>query len=231
MVNRVIRDDPSKGDMHNRQPITLSLLAQSLLDYDLWPLYALGLVWGQPVTPPHQYLTLILRELGFSTLVTNLLTVPTTFLTMCSIMGITYLSDLLDERALVAMISQIWALPFLIFLMDDSDIVGWNSRNSNAVRLRTVSAAMYNMCVQTAGIMASNIYRADDKPRYRRGNRTLIVLACVNICLYLLVKVYYVWRNKTREERWNAMSEEQRQHYLDTTTDEGNKRLDFRFAH
>lgn len=39
MVNRVLRDDPTKGDMHNRQSIGASGFMKSLMDYDLWPLY------------------------------------------------------------------------------------------------------------------------------------------------------------------------------------------------
>jgi hypothetical protein len=53
----------------------------------------------------------------------------------------------------------------------------------------------------------------------------------MNIALYALVKVYYVQRNKQRDRKWGAMSEDERMYYLATTTDEGNKRLDFRFSH
>jgi hypothetical protein len=43
IVNRVLRDDPSKSDMHNRQGLTLKMIWQALCDWHMWPLYILGL--------------------------------------------------------------------------------------------------------------------------------------------------------------------------------------------
>lgn len=76
MVNRILRDDPSKGDMHNRQAITPKLLWKSMCDFDIWPIYALGLTFGIPAGPADLYLTLTLRDLGFDTFNSNLLSIP-----------------------------------------------------------------------------------------------------------------------------------------------------------
>jgi uncharacterized membrane protein len=129
-------------------------------------------------------------------------------------------------------------------------LVALGSRNAGTVRTRTVASALYNMSVQASSIVASNvshgakfniyattllmlvqIYRDDDKPLYRRGNRVLIAICVYNMFVFVGAKLFYIRVNANREKRWNAMSAEEKQHYLATTTDKGNKRLDFRFAH
>lgn len=128
--------------------------------------------------------------------------------------------------------------------------VGLTSRNAGSVRTRTVGSALYNMCVQASNIIASNvslpsapvtssflvltafqIYRTDDAPHYRTGNKVILAIIVWSALLMIAIKFYYAWRNKTRDTIWNAMSPAERDEYLRTTSDRGNKRLDFRFAH
>ncbi|KAI0409119.1 MFS general substrate transporter [Xylaria palmicola] len=255
MVNRILREDPSKSDMHNREPITLGLLWKCLTDFDLWPLYIIGLTHQIPVTPPANYFTLVLRSLNFTTLQTNLIAIPAAALHILTLLGLTFLAEYLGELSLTALLGQIWALPFLVWLavtdlahasrwlqwalttlllgypLAHAIQVGWASRNSNSVRLRAVSAALYNIFVQASAIIGSNIYREDDAPYYHRGNKQLLAIVGANIVIYVLTKLYYMYRNRQRDLKWDAMSAEEQLAYLSTTTDEGNKRLDFRLKH
>lgn len=52
---RVLRDDPSKSDMHNRQGLTPRMLWNALSDWRMWPLYILGLVHMSELITPITY--------------------------------------------------------------------------------------------------------------------------------------------------------------------------------
>ncbi|KAF9003369.1 allantoate permease [Cyathus striatus] len=226
ITSRILRDDPSKGDMHNREALTPKRLWTALCDYDLWPVYILGLMFGIPITPPGQYLTLSLRNLGFNTFQSNLLTIPSSVIGMLTMFLITAASELVHDRS-IGLATGLLSYPYTHPIQ-----VGWCSRNSGAVASRTVNASVYNMFVQASTVVASQVYRKDDAPLYRRGNLILIIICLFNIVvLYPGTKAYYVWRNKQRAKVWDAMTSKEKAHYLETTKDIGNRRLDFRFAH
>jgi hypothetical protein len=90
---------------------------------------------------------------------------------------------------------------------------------------------LYNITIQLSGIASSNIYRQDDKPLYRRGNKQLIAINIATIVMYALANAYYLRRNQWKKDRWEKLSPEAKAAYLETTTDQGNKRLDFLFDH
>lgn len=109
-------------------------------------------------------------------------------------------------------------------------LVALASRNSNSVRSRTVSAALYNISVQISTIIGSNIYRTNDAPVYRIGNSALIAINAWNIALIVAATMYYRWRNQVRSQKWDSMDSDKKVAYLDKAEDRGSQGLDFRFA-
>jgi sugar phosphate permease len=169
-TSRILRDDPSKGDMHNREALTLKSMWKVLTDFDLCPLYIIGLLCGIPSSPPETYITLSLRNLGFNIIDSNLLIIPFTVGGMATMLAITIISEKLNDRSFVSMTGDVWTLPLLIALRTLPDHpspwlfyalssvllmypfthpiqAGWLSRNSGGVATRTVSASLYNMYV------------------------------------------------------------------------------------
>ncbi|KAI0756305.1 MFS general substrate transporter [Daedaleopsis nitida] len=239
MVNRVLRDDPSKSNMHNREGLSVKKIWTILKDWRMWPIYGLGIVFLVPVTPPQTYLTLSLRNLGYTTTQANLLSVPSKFLGMILLLAFCYLSEIINSRIIATAFLQVWALPLLIALytFDHSTSpwvyyavvtlitgfpyvhpvqVAWASTNSSGVGTRTVSASIYNMFVQAGGIIAANIYRDDDKILVdKRGNRVLIAICVMNMALYALTYHFYSGINKRRDRIWNSWSVKVRHSSLD----------------
>lgn len=257
VVNKVLRDDPNKGDMNNRQPVTIRELGKAFFDYDLFPIYVIRLLYEISSGPVTAYLQLSLRQLGFSTFKTNALTIPHSILGLINQVLISYASERINSRSLLISFAVVWVLSTLIPLRywpgsGQSDhawgtfalitvlsgfpplpalSTSWCSFNSNSVRSRAVSAAVVNMFSQSAGIISSNIYRKDDAPLYHRGNTQLIGIGFCALGVTVFSRFYYQFRNKQREKKWQTFTEAEQIDYITTTTDEGNKRLDFRFVY
>jgi hypothetical protein len=156
------------------------MIKACLTDWHMAPIYLIAISFGIPNNPMTQYLTLQLRDIGFSTFQTNLLTIPAYVIFIGQLLFWTWFSERFNQRFLVGLMSQIWALPLLIFLeYMPGDVDQWiryaatvlmvghpyvhailvaiTSRNAGTVRTRTVASALYNMLVQVASILAQQV--------------------------------------------------------------------------
>ena len=123
----VIRDDPHKGGMYNRQGLSVRQIWKCSKDYDMWPLYALGLLFGIPKYPVSQYLTLSFRDLGFDVIQSNLLSIPYIVGSSITMLLITAFSELVNNRSFVSMAEDAWLLPCFASLIALKDpISGWS---------------------------------------------------------------------------------------------------------
>ena len=67
-------------------------------------------------SPTEVYRVLIYGRHRFNTFETNLLTIPSAVATIITMWMITIISETIDDRSIVAMMEDLWLLPFLIAL-------------------------------------------------------------------------------------------------------------------
>jgi hypothetical protein len=151
--------------MIGSQAVGPSRLLKAASDWEMWPLYLIGLTAYIPPAPVNTYLSYILRQLGFSVFQANLLAIPSQFLFAVQLLILSRLSQKANERSILSSLSNIWILPWLIALVTlpataspwvryacltgllsypycHAILVSWNAKNSNSVRTRAVSAAV-----------------------------------------------------------------------------------------
>ncbi|KAK9313196.1 major facilitator superfamily domain-containing protein [Lipomyces starkeyi] len=255
---RVVQDDPSKRNQQERvksesSSILTSLRAAigALTDKYLLPIYILGLVAFVPSQTANYYLTITLRQLGFTETVTNLLTIPYAVINISMTVGFSKLSDKFGVRWIFCLLSAIWVFTpqLLLEVIPDGSsrwlrfalvtlilgypyyhpiLMSWISSNANNSDRRSLAFAIYNISVQCGNIIAANVYRESDAPYYRRGNGILIGLNVLSMIIILAIRQYYVVENRRREKLWGQMDEDQKAEYAKLSTGLGNRQLFFK---
>lgn len=223
----------------------------------MWGLYLIGLIAYIPASPVQAYLTYSLRQLGYTTFASNMLTIPSAVLQIINMLALAFSSDYFNERTLHCMAGEGWILPLLAGMLAIPDggrpwerfslvtlatgypyfhpiVSSWISENTFDVKKRAVTAAMYNVVVQIGSLVSSQIYRSWDAPYYKTGNAVLISICAASLVTFVVQRQVLRHLNKKKEEKWSTMSHQERLEYQNdhaAREKEGNRRLDFRFVY
>lgn len=116
-LQRLLRDDPSKGLTEIKEPIKLQDIFDAWKDSSMWGMYFIGLVAYIPATPVSGYLSLTLKRLGFTTFNSNMLTIPAAVLQIILMLSLSRSSDYFKERTWHCFFGEFWVLPLLVTLI------------------------------------------------------------------------------------------------------------------
>ena len=291
MVNRVLRDDPYKSSMHNRQGLHVKEIWEAICDWGMWPIYALGLTHmsssfepsggiydlllinpssarrpttaipyaliAQPRLLDHRHDAADDSERGDRWWYDDVLRVllrahqlASPFDGYPAIMGAPAIVGTLHVRQGDQPVGLLrGSITHLRVPVHPSDSGAYCSisclclvLNKGIHRLHgslvclvacehVQSARVFTTCTSKLGtcpplaselltcltrlplnsaIIYANIYRKDDAPLYKRGNRVLIGITCMNIFLYVFAFLFYRTLNARRDKIWNAWTKEVR---------------------
>ncbi|KAF9535440.1 MFS general substrate transporter [Crepidotus variabilis] len=193
-----------------------------LLDrmYWLWALICLS--FGVPLASVNNFLPQIVASLGYSTIRTNLLTVAPNVVGTVALLVLTFSSDYFRERsfhictALAIGITGFVILGaidvqahrnvayFACFLLTSGAfapsvlVSAWYSNNTPGESKRAVVAAVMVAIANSSGLISTNVFRAQDEPKYIPALATSAGFGGLCLCLVLGTGLYMRVENRRR---------------------------------
>ncbi|THW93481.1 putative MFS transporter [Aureobasidium pullulans] len=255
VINRLLRDDVSKGKTSTKEKTSLRDIWNTLKDPALMGFWFLALIIYMGKSPVSQYLVLNLRQLGFTRFESTVLTIPSDFLRTVTVLALTWSSGHFKEKVFHCIIPGCIEIPLFAALLilpphgyswvrfaiitliigspsSHPIMASWISVNSFDPKKRGITIALFGTFHEIGSIAAAQIYRDDDKPYYYTGNKVLISICAVSIVGLLIHREVLKHINRKKQRAWESLSEvEQREYSKNQEHSIGNKSLTFRFCY
>ncbi|TIA48908.1 putative MFS transporter [Aureobasidium pullulans] len=255
VINRLLRDDVSKGKTSTKEKTSLRDIWNTLKDPALIGFWFLALIIYMGKSPVSQYLVLNLRQLGFTRFESTVLTIPSDFLRTVTVLALTWSSGHFKEKVFHCIIPGCIEIPLFAALLilpphgyswvrfaiitliigspsSHPIMASWISVNSFDPKKRGITIALFGTFHEIGSIAAAQIYRDDDKPYYYTGNKVLISICAVSIVGLLIHREVLKHINRKKQRAWESLSDvEQREYSKNQEHSIGNKSLTFRFSY
>ncbi|CZR62603.1 related to allantoate permease [Phialocephala subalpina] len=191
----------------------------ALTDWKIWAIALVSMMLFTGLYSISLFLPTILKDLGYSTNKTQLMTVPVYLVAATFTIAVSYTADRVNQRGIFMLGAELVSIiGFLMLIISKSAAVqyagtffaaagiyslvpligAWNSNNIGGSTKRAVGIAMQVGCGNLGGTIAGFIYLPKNAPRFHTGHSILLSLTLAAFCITLAMTVYYRRENAQR---------------------------------
>ncbi|KAI6041663.1 MFS general substrate transporter [Pisolithus marmoratus] len=205
-------EDDEEGSITQR-------ILSAFTDWQVWAMAFLLLSFAAPVYGTAFFLPTILDNFGYDVPISQLLTVPVYVVATISMISVAHFSDTMKIRFPFIVTSELVGLVGYIIQITDASTgvkyfgmllavvgidtgipctVGWLANNLQGKYKRAVGGALQVGTASLGGIVASNIFRTQDEPRFILGFAVEIGFLCMGLIVTICLAYAYHRINTAR---------------------------------
>ncbi|GAA5803310.1 hypothetical protein HPULCUR_008789 [Helicostylum pulchrum] len=197
----------------------------ALIDYKVWFSVVIYIGLNIALASFSIFLPTIIRDMGFSSLKAQLLSIPPYIAAACLVFVVSWNSDRTLQRAYHIIVVCVIGVLGYVLLLATTKIglrytgavlvacgiypiipltLSWVSNNQLGHTKRGVAIAMTSMIAQCFSMLGTQIYRTEDGPQYFKGHTICLIFLSLAACSACLLRILLARENRKRNELYGV---------------------------